>query len=403
MRIKWYNWLWLPVAVILLRLLLHNVLKGTDDFDVFMFAAKKLANGQNIYLPPYFNDLRYLYLPFFAWVLSFMNGLEMTSAKFIFLLLNLGLLFRLVWILKEYAKSVNLNLYRNFVWVIPVSLLLVYFVNMNFSVMQLTILILWCILESNWQLRKGREVAAGAILALGAVIKVMPLVFILFYLYKKHTKLFVSSIVAMIVLLLVPSISLGFNGNLLLINDWFLIIDPSYDNHFSANETFNIADWQGLTSIAAFWFNDTGAGIGLLFLNVMRLVVLAFAMLIVGFKPFVSEKSNAESFRNLSVISLCIPIIFPHMRNYDYLLIVPAVLWISLKLLNNAHIKRKGFWFTVLCFYCLIFVAGRDLVGTKLFHFLLDFRIYSYLAIGFLVWMFVLERAKGRSGKKEDI
>lgn len=392
LKIHWYHYLWIPLAILLIKLLFVNVINGLDDFDVFADAARKLEAGKNIYDPPYFNNLRYLYLPFFAWMLSAFNNIPVEQVKLGFLLFNILLLIRVQWIFIQYSKAFTLNKYSHFVWIIPISFLLFHFGGGNFVVMQLTIFILWCIIEGWWQLRNGNEWQAGIILALGAVVKVMPIVFILFYFYKGKFKLVLAAFATFLILLFIPALSIGVKSNLQLIENWLSIINPASENHYSPVESTISPDWQGLQSISAFWFNGTANKAGQIFLNIGRLLIVLGILRMTGFRPFKHESSDYESFGNMAVVALSIPVIFPHMRSYDYLLLIPAILWTTLEILSCKDLKRRTLLFAVYCIYCLFFVAGTDLIGNTLLDRFYYYRLYSYMAIGFIFWMAYFKR-----------
>ena len=56
------------IALIYIALSIVSALDG-GDFDVYLDAAIKLNNGDNIYAPPFIKGLQYFYSPLFALVL----------------------------------------------------------------------------------------------------------------------------------------------------------------------------------------------------------------------------------------------------------------------------------------------------------------------------------------------
>ena len=74
------------------------------DFDVYLEAAVKLKDHQNIYAPPFDKNLPYLYSPLFA-LLLIPFSINFFITEFIWLLLSGFLLYRTWCITKNYFDN----------------------------------------------------------------------------------------------------------------------------------------------------------------------------------------------------------------------------------------------------------------------------------------------------------
>lgn len=400
LNLKLKHWMWISFGIILLRLLTFeweerigiNIVYEENDYSVYAHASNQLAHGASPYAEPYYHNLRYLYLPFLAYIITPLNALPFWLGKAIFLLIYLVALWRiqniLLKILSKYKFNSNIP---NFFLFIPMALVIHFFGMLNFVNGQLTILLVWSILEA-WQLeRQNKSVLAGVVLAIGIALKIMPLALLAFWIYEGRWKAVIYTLLALFICVLLPAISIGWENNLHLLKDWIQIIDPGQSAHFSPGESETQREWQGLSAIAAYFFGTTHSGAGFWFLQIVRILVLIIALFAIHKKPFLKTQNEITDFKNLAIVSACIPLIFPHQRNYDWFFLI-SVFWYLILILANKPNSIEKKWYYLFLIYAIVFCAGRDFLGSFIYRNMLIHRIFSYMAVGFLIQVYLINK-----------
>lgn len=148
------------------------------DFDVYIEAAYKLYHGMNPYLPPYAKDgMGYSYSPFFIILLIPFTG-NYFMTEFVWCLLSCFLLYRSFILFYAYFDKEKLSAKQYKLWGWILLILSFQFASNNVGMVQMTIFLLWAILESLKQIRKGNNVLGGLLLGAIINIKIMPIVMV---------------------------------------------------------------------------------------------------------------------------------------------------------------------------------------------------------------------------------
>jgi hypothetical protein len=140
--------------------------------------------------------------PFSAWPvlpLTFFNAL---TAKRIWIVLNLAFLGASAELLH---RSTNLN--RRRIWLI--TLLAFTPLRSSFLFGQMHILVLLLLVMAYFFLQRHRSIACGACIALAGALKVYPLLFLLYFAWKKEYRLVFSTLVSVCVLIVAGLLSFG--------------------------------------------------------------------------------------------------------------------------------------------------------------------------------------------------
>ncbi len=159
---------------------------------LFLGASQLLFHQINIYNHPIpiIKDIsqEYSYSPFFALLLipfSFFNG---NVIEYIWLLLNVFFIYRIIKIL-----SVQLN--TSLLTGIQKELIVIFtygfsfrFLLYNFGEAQMTIFLLYVCLESISWFQNKKWIAGSALLALGISIKILPVILIPYLIYRSYFK-----------------------------------------------------------------------------------------------------------------------------------------------------------------------------------------------------------------------
>ena len=101
--------------------------------------------------------------------------------------------------------------------------------NIHYS--QITIFILWCTAFGLQLILNNKTIAGSALLALGINIKLLPIVFLPYLIYRGYFKAFTYTVLFYFSYLFLPALFIGFNYNLSLIKTWLSLINPANQNH----------------------------------------------------------------------------------------------------------------------------------------------------------------------------
>ena len=311
--------------------------KDGGDFDVYIEAAYKLYHGMNPYLPPYAKDgMGYSYSPFFIILLIPFTG-NYFITEFMWCLLSCFLLYRSFKLFYQYLISEGLTSKEYKIWAWILLVLSYQFASNNLGMVQMTIFLLWAILESLKLTKNGQEVLGGLLLGAIINIKIMPLVMLGYLFYRGYLKAFFVAIATAILLLFSPTIFWGFDYNLILLTDWWKIINPTNAEHLMETGI-------GTHSMVAFLpvfltetvgelpynrniFNlDLDTAIRITHMAILGLI--SVSLLYFRSWPFTKEKDDIKSIWEISYFMLLIPLIIPHQQKYAFLLVIPMVAYV---------------------------------------------------------------------------
>lgn len=365
------------------------------DFDVYIEAAHKLYHGMNPYLPPFAKDgMGYSYSPFFILLLIPFTG-NYFLTEFIWCLLSCFLLYRSYILFYSYFAEGKLSSQQYKLWGWILLILSFQFANNNLGMVQMTIFLLWAILESLKQVRKGNNVLGGLLLGAIINIKIMPIVMVGYLFYRGYLKAFFISIITAIVLLFSPSLFWGIDYNLVLLSDWWQIINPTKSEHLMESGI-------GTHSMVAFLpviltktigeipyerniFNfDLNTAIRITHFAILGLISLS--LLYFRSWPFKKETNDIKSIWEISYFLLLIPLIIPHQQKYAFLLVIPMVAYIVyffIKTYSHAHSYFYKFVLVIFCILMLVFspLHGSDIIGWEAFKWSQHYRLITIVTL----------------------
>ncbi len=369
-------------------------LKRVSDFGIFLQASADLLEGKNIYQVKYGDGFRYYYSPFFALLISPLTFLPNFIAASLWSLLSLLLFIRTLHLLHGFVTHKTDSGKLNILTIIA-SVTLIY---ANFHNNQMSAFILWTMIEAIEQVRKGKWVLGGTILALGINIKLLPLVLLPYLLYRTRFKSALFTVLAMIGFWVLPSLVIGWDYNLALLNSYWNYIDPSLNQN-----VFDIEEpgLMSLSSLVTTWFTDQFSvneigyrrhiailpeeWIGRIIL-IFRLFFVSLSLYFLKWPPFTKARSNEHLLWEISYLCLVTPLIFPHQQNYGFFLIIPAIFY-SIFIFRSNSLKYKK-WTLGLFITSLLFLNMELILGAykKVFW---NFKILTY---GVLMLVFVISQ-----------
>lgn len=362
---------------------------------MFLDAGHKLASHQNIYRPPFAKGLQYYYSPFFALVLLPFSYLPFILPEFAWLLLSTFLLYR-IWVLTTRYIDVSVLTAKEIrIWLFVVFFLSLRFLLYNYSMIQMTIFLMWATLESLALFEKNRPLVGGILFGFACTTKLLPLIFLPYLVYRRHFTGFAYTLLFFGFFLIAPALVFGFEFNTFLLKEWWLVINPgNAENSIEAD-----LGTHSLVSLIPVYLTETHNKIdidrnflnltadqAILATNIARLFFVAATLYFLRSLPFKRNTDKLQTIWECSYLFLVTPLLFPHQQKYAFLYIAPAVIYLVYYLLISfkATSERRYLLLTIFAINALIFTPfiSSDLIGRYPYDVLQHFRILTVSTVG---------------------
>jgi len=379
------------LAIVLL--LTWSVLSASheNDFDIYLDAGMKLNQRINFYLPPFKYDLPYLYSPFFALLLSPFSYLPFGVIEFFWMLFMFYSLFDLWKMSKSYFNLQILTQSQLKLWLAATIFYILTSTLFNISQVQMTVFICWTVFKCIHLLEKEKNIFASVLLALIINIKIMPIVFLPYLLYRKYYKAFSYTILFSLFFIFIPILFIGYEFHSLLLKSWWGEINPIANKNLLETEKL----YQSVTSAIPVLLTPNTTSMGLkrnildlslknaqLIMNLVRVFLILLTLVFLNSLPFQKSKSKLNTYWEISYLFLIIPLIFPHQHKYAYFLLLPSFIYIIYFLI----VQYKQYSNLLLFYFLLITIPftpfiGRDIIGNNLFDLFQFYRIMVFAAL----------------------
>ena len=340
-----------------------------SDFNVPLHAAGKMLEKIDLYDDPFMDGSQYYYSPFFALILTPFaimgeyqelvynnkNIPEIVEAvnyvEFLWLLFNIFFLFR-IWRLlqgfvdmKGWSKKASLLLF--FLTLILVARPL----DFNFRQVQMTIFLLWASLEGMFLISRDKKWAGAALLALAINVKIMPLLLVVYLLYRKEFKAVGYVVFFSLVLLFLPALFIGWDYNQMLLAHWFEIMNPVGKVNISPDKPENYFGFHSIAALVNSLFTDNHLEIrthvvdlgyekAVWIAHALRGVLVVATLYFLRSLPFKAAKSKTHTFYEIAYILAITPLIFPHQQKYSFFYLLPAFFYLVYFLMSQ---RKAGF------------------------------------------------------------
>lgn len=367
---------------------------GNGDFTLFLKASELMRQGHN----PYGdwiqvkgeNYARYFYSPLWAVLLFPFTHLPFIVGRTTWLILNVWFIYRIWTLLKDYLPLQSLSkAQRNWVLVLTTALS-IRFVLYNFDMIQMTLFLLWGMLESVRLIRANKALSGGILLAFVMNIKLLPLVMLPYLFYRKEWKAAVYTILGFGLFLLIPAIAIGWETNLNMLHEWWGVINPENTEHKFESEIGP----HSLTALIPTLLMETTGRLDisrnilslstetvLLIVRMSQTFLILLTFYFIKWPPFVSAKSRVQALYELSYIALIIPLIFPHQQKYAFAMALPAMFFLSYYLVANSTTKSNR-WKTVVTLVAISFlfmtITTDGIIGKQLNLISRHFKLVTY-------------------------
>jgi len=383
-----------------------NEARGKGDFKIFLEAARALKDHENLYY--FWFDLgggasgKYFYSPLFAVLLFPFSGLPHFIPNMIWLLLNVFFLYRIWMLITDYFKLEGFDSRSKNLLLGLTLLLTIRFIHINFGMIQMTIYLLWSVLESIHFFNNKQKLRGGAILALAINIKILPIVLIPYLVYRNRWKPVLITLVFFLVFLFLPAIFIGFDYNNFLLAEWWKQVNP-LDNHQLVESAIGI---HSLTALVPSLLHEISGEVELqrhivnldlkyatIVLNTVRVLLILFTLYFLRTPPFKPAKSKTHEIWELSYLLLLIPLIFPHQQKYAFVLMLPAVAYVIYFLIFLYKFDHQEFltwrWKIVILLLILSFIltsiSSDVIIGRTLNRITQHYKTITYGALLLLI------------------
>lgn len=302
-----------------------------------MWGSGELIKHTNIYDHKYNDAYNYYYSVLFALILKPFYYLPFYWVKFWWLILNLALFVHLCYLLIKSKISEVLN-QKQKQWFYAISFAFAFkFMHENIHYAQVTILLLWCCVYGLYSIYNQQSIKGTLLLAIGINIKLFPLVFLPYLIYRGFFKELVYVVVFYFAFMFLPSIIIGHEYNLQLIKGWWTLINPTNSNHVLDTDE---RSFHGLSTLLSTLFVknvpdlyamplrrnlfDVSFPVFEKILLCSRLILMAITLKFLNWPPFKKNNNSFLTVLEISYILLAIPLIFPHQQHYAFLFASPA-------------------------------------------------------------------------------
>ncbi len=367
------------------------------DFDIYLQAARDLVNRKNIYYLPYTDGPQYYYSVLFALILAPVAE-HIFIVEFLWSIFSLLLLFRIFKIISDYLPVAAItNRSKNW-WIAGTVFLSAQFILYNVQMIQVTLFLLWAMLEAFKLSGKNKQIAAGILLGFVINIKLMPIIVLGYFFYRNYHKVWLSSSISFMIFLFVPALCIGFDYNNFLLNEWWHLINPANKEHMFEPRI-------GTHSIVALLpvyltalpndipytrniFNLSAAYTAIV-VNAARLLLVALSIFIFKQLPFTKTKSATRQLYEYSYFLILIPLLMPHQQKYNFILVLPAVsylLFFFIAAIHNKTLFRFRWCFFVFCLSMLFYspLYGSDIIGKFMFQYTQHFRFLTWATLAMI-------------------
>ena len=371
------------LGILLLIYCYIQALKG-GDFRIYMGAADLLRAGQNCYNEWIHlsgdNYGQYSYSPFFATLLIPFTYLPKGSAEFLFLVANLFFIQRIALFLKMNLQVQKLSLVQQYAWGLLTLILSIRFALHNFEMVQMTIFLLFCCLEALHQVQQKRYWLSGLLLGLGIVIKILPLVMLPYFLFRKHWQPLFYFLLFVALFMFTPALFFGLEMNQILLFDWWNIINPTNAEFVAEQNKFGDGI-HSLSALLAAYFSDTPSFWGIKnprviqvlsqedlskLLNGLRLFFVLLSFYFLRTLPFQKAKNKVHEIWELSYILAVVPLIFPHQQKYAFFFLLPAIASVAFVFVQQKVEKQKLTLILLSLFFLLAVFTTDGIIGKEL-------------------------------------
>ncbi len=280
------------------------------DFEVYWQAGTRAMAAESLYRADD-GHYQFKYLPAFALAVSPLSRLSLPLARTLWYALSVGLIFLILFcswrLLPQHHKPA---------WILLLFTLIVLakFYGHELVLGQSNLLMLSLVLLAVRQMRSGKETWSGLLLGLAIVAKPYAVIFLPYLALRGRARSFVTLCAVLLLVLLLPSLVYGLDGNLRLLRGW---------TEFTFGTTIPNLTSQDSVSILGMYSKWLGIGAGAFTLSMTTVGVLLTVFVVVFYKR--SDRIFPE-YLEMSLLLTLIPLLSPSGWDYTLVLSTPAIM-----------------------------------------------------------------------------
>ena len=313
------------------------------DFEVYWNAGARAAAAEPLYREDD-GHFQFKYLPAFALLAAPLAAMPLPAAKAAWFAGSSVLMVALLGLSLQAMPAVRRS---------PVVLLVLTFLAMaKFYAHELVLgqvnllFATLAVLAVVW-LRKARETGAGLLLALAVVVKPYAIIFLPWLATRRRRGALVAMAAGLVVLLLLPALRYGWDGNVRLLGDWWRTVTtttaPNLLNPDNVSLSAMYAKWLGPESAAALLAAATGG------------VLLILAGIVMAGRGLLKVPDTLEA----SLLLLLIPLLSPQGWDYVFLIATPAVML----LINELPSLPRDLRYATIASIAIVALSIFDIMG----------------------------------------
>jgi hypothetical protein len=320
-----------------------RVSRKMPDFEVY-----HTAGGRAIAAAPLYRDsdghFQFKYLPAFAILASPLALLPLAGAKALWFAVSAVLM---VVLLGLSLKTMPRLRRTPVVLVVLTFLAMAKFYAHELVLGQVNLLFAVLVVLAVVWLRAQRDVWAGLLIALAVVVKPYAVIFLPWLATRQRRAAFPAMLAGLGVLLLLPVVRYGWDGNLQLLGDWWRTVTtttaPNLLNQDNVSLSAMFTKWLGPGSPAPLLAAAAGA------------ILLLLAGIVMAGRGTLPYPDTLEA----SLLLLLIPLLSPQGWDYVFLIGTPAVML----LINELPSLPHGLRYAAMASLAIVALSIFDLMG----------------------------------------
>jgi hypothetical protein len=349
------------------------------DFRIFYMAAQEMSESSAIYNVTFSKgDIQMPgnpYCPMFILCLLPFSFLPYKICLFLWYIFNVGLL---ILIIKKLSIQYTFN--RIHIGIVLFAILL--FARSMLSLFQngqVNILMLYLMIYGLLFIFEDRPILGSFLLASGVLLKIMPILFIPYLVWRRRWIEVVYVFLWIAFLILIPSVYIGWYQNIRYFTEWFHMINP-LEHVFVSNNQIAGRDHFGIDEFCIRYVPMITHSEKMI--SYMQWVGRA---LILGIVAFCCRSSFRRKhihpillFWEISLISLSTSLLFPVQLLYSFVSSIPMCFYISQYFIGDYLYQKKRYLYSIVLFLILTLFCSDLFLGKTLMYISLHYKCISF-------------------------
>ena len=331
------------------------------DFEVYLTAGTRAAAGESLYRESD-GHWQFKYLPAFAVAVAPLAKLPPAAARGVWFFLSVALL--VVLVNRSYAMLPGRRSRAAFlVWLTILAMGKFYVREVGLGQTNLLLAVLVLTALACWM--RGRDLAAGALLAVAAVVKPYAVLFLPYLIARRKWNGAVSFAVVLLGALALPAVTYGWSGNLSQLYEWWVVVTTSTAPNLTNQDNISIA------GMYASWLGIGGAATWLSAVTALTLVAACAWAIRRG------SRSSSPDYLDAALLLFAIPFLSPQGWDYVLLISTPAIML----LLDRLDLFGRPVQWLLWGSLALIGLTFWDVMGRDLFKAFMMSRVLTVCAL----------------------